>query len=549
MAKNKGLTLEDLMKGRESIQEEQRGEGVGMRNAIAAAVTPSLTPIAQSLGKLQQVTETAELEKGQISSISAVDKSVSKAIVDTSKNIEKLLTSSNDLNKLINDNNGILSKQLEETKAFNKYSVKMFEELVERINRDREGVVSSDLQAPAALSQITPSTELMQQEVASKAGGINVGAPDINVKGWMGRSVNAAAQRSLLSRAMGSLAVGGLGAAAGAALYGVSPEFRQGVQKVGLDEEAVTVLSGLLANALTGPLAALTSASIGLSYIGTRIMAGDEGKKLFDIQKKETEQFGGSLTGALAGPSGEAAAILHSKGFEEGATPQETEQNRQNYIAKIERERKLLENAPFQTKYLGVGRTDYLRRVDPEEDYSRESNRAGALGGLRRSNVTITPYTLDITDERAKEIFRGRGNAADWLRLTPQQRSENLRIAQEAGVRDLDPSLQRQNSGFAPGSMRNEEIPSLESLQSSTSAAPSTRFGTFNLSTSEDVRNAGTTAAPTIIRGGDTINNVTNVTGGSGGSSGPGSPSIQFNPWDPLSIGRPWQPYASGWAR
>lgn len=526
MAKNKGLTLEDLMKGRESIQEEQRGEGVGMRNAIAAAVTPSLTPIAQSLGKLQQVTETAELEKGQISSISAVDKSVSKAIVDTSKNIEKLLTSSNDLNKLINDNNGILSKQLEETKAFNKYSVKMFEELVERINRDKERGVSGDL--PSKIQQTVKEAQIAQEvgKTEGRGAGFNISLPKSipNIGGAPGGGkapggqastkagsvATAASIGSMFTKGLSVLARGGMGGLIAGATYALLPdEIRKQANEYGVDEERAIVYGtalGLAKNPYTALLAAL---GVGLYELDRNVI------KNIPEEEKQKAAAVANIAGA-ASPSSEADAIRLG-----GRTEEQYEAERLSDIRDRVAERR------EQGSHLIAPVRNVLATAPIEPVVQRPNLQAAA-------NVTVvTADTSDIPEDKAVEILgpaiTGGSQALNWKNMSPQDRSKRLRMAKSKGVN------------------LNVSVSAPEITPPQTSATPSTRFGTFNLSTSEEGRNAGTTAAPTIIRGGDTINNVTNVTGGSGGSSGPGSPSILFNPWDPLSIGRVWRPYASSW--
>ena len=51
------------------------------------------------------------------------------------------------------------------------------------------------------------------------------------------------------------------------------------------------------------------------------------------------------------------------------------------------------------------------------------------------------------------------------------------------------------------------------------------------------------TSSPVIIKQGDTINQITNNSTSGGNSGGGGSPSRMQNPWDLLTLGKPWDPY------
>lgn len=507
--------------------------------AVGAAIKPSIMPIAASIGKIQKLAD--PLIQSNIAPVrdSKTDAKIVRSLEESSKTLRTLLQNSKELNKMMEKSNTLMTSQLAEVKAANKANAKFLENLSEMMARMAEDNQSFK-------ERLTTTTEAQKEEqaVESRAatqpqipavGGIT---PNVEVDVDVGRRRPGAATRSAtrsVAAAGGRMLLGGM--FAGAA-YGLIPGFREGAEKAGLDDEAVTVLGSALGLALGGPISALTAAAGTLSYAATKIMAGPEGEKLYDIQKKETEMFGGSMTGALAGPSGEAAAILHSQGYKEGATPQETEQNRQAYVSNIERERKLLENAPWYTRLYGIGKDEYLRNVDPEQDYGREARRGKALGSITPSNVTVTPYTVDLTEERAREVMRGRGSLRDWLALSPQQRSENLKIAKENGIRDVDPTLK--GPAFVSGATKAAELQEETKAQ----AALSPRLSSFNIASSEAGRNAAGPSTPMVIKGGDTINNVTNVAGGAGASSGGGSPSRPVSPYERILFGDPARPFA-----
>jgi hypothetical protein len=550
MAKQKGLTVEDLMKSREAMDKEQLGEGVGMRN-LAAAITPSLTPIAQSLGKLQQISE-PNVTQNTINNVSKPSSDVNKGIVETSKTLQTLITLNRQMVRTIERTNTILTDQLNVLRASEKRQAKQDEESNEYLRRMGEGGVSTDIAAPAVVQADIDGGAAQEEATPGKSkpmsgmrrtGRTLAGAA---IGGTVGGGLYAMSSDSIKDL-LGKIGIGSgeataIGAAIGAAIAADLPFKEMAAAAVSLTKDLIKLADvvGPLAIKYSPYLAAIGAAAYGLYKL-------DEYVRKIPGQEKQKAAATVNLPAALD-------PATANRAIEEAATSEEAEdinKRKQQQMATVKRMGGSAFDV-FRAVELGGmlgGKTtsEYIR----EEEEMVEASRARGMGkigkeiSLPTTPQFITPYTEEISDERANEIFKGRPQI--WKKWTPEQRSKALISAREKGVMDINPELTRAtNTGFAAGDIKaSESLLSLEEIKAQAVLSP--RLGAFNVSSTEEGRNALPAAAPTIIRGGDTINNVTNVTGGSGGSSGGGSPSIYFDPWDPLKIGRPWRAYASSW--
>lgn len=552
MAKQKGLTLEDLMKSREAMKKEDISEGATGMRSIAAAISPSLTPIAQSLGKLQQISDPKAVQGG--SSVRSSDTSISRDIKQTSDSLKTLVTLNRTLNSSIERVNKTLVDQLDYIKLVERRQSKQDEETYELLKR-ASGEVSTD-------RAVVRDTRVDNTEESARQAAMSGTEQD---KG----TAKPGSRLGRIARVAAGAAVGG---AAGAALYGIAPqELRDLLANVGIGEKAAGTIGAVIGAAVTSglPFKEMAAAALSVvkelgslaSAIGPLVLkfgpllaaVGAASYGLYKLNEyiaglSEEERQSAAAAADLIAAQDSATATQKIEEYVTSEQGKKAALTREQQAATIKRMGGSVWRALDMGGMLGGGTAaDFVRK----EEEMVEASRARGLAGAGREITLptqpqfITPYTDEITPERAQEIFRG--TPPLWKKMTPEKRSEFLVAARSRGVMDINPDLTRSvNTGFVSGSLRasEAEMPSVET--NTPQPALNNRLGMFNAASTEAGRNAAVPAAPTIIRGGDTINNVNNVSGG-GGSGGAGSPSMPFNPWSDIQIGRQWAPYPSGW--
>lgn len=535
MAKQKGLTLEDLLKSREAMKKEDISEGATGMRSIAAAVSPSLTPLAQSLGKLQQISDPKVVEG--VAPVKSVDTSLSKEIKEVSNSLKTMVQLNRNLNKSIDKVNENLVKQLAFTKLVEKRQSKQDEENSEFYKRLLGGKVSTDIESSKreAVKQIQTQAVASSTSQQGSGSGFNVSLPrsvpvptptgaGTKPGSNVGRAGALATVGSLARGVGGALVKGGIGGLLGAAAYGIMPQLaRDKLMEYSIDEESLVKLGAIIGVAMQGPVSALTAIGTTLGELTRNIIKGPAGEGYRDIIKQPK---GAELLGALDPELAFGTAIMEAPTVSELVKIAEAADRRNEGLRRLD-EREAVENLEYQARSgRATPTTPVTQGIFPTVSRETVDQQAAA-------NVTvITENTPDIPEDRAREIlgggpFTGASSAETWKSMSRAQRQLKLREAVRNGV-DL--------------TMR----PSVPQLNLETMPVLSGRLGGFNSFSTEQATSSSTAQqAPMIIRGGDTINNVSNVGGSGGGSSG--SPSLLYNPWEEQQIGRRWAPYPSGW--
>lgn len=551
MAKQKGLTLEDLLKSRESMKKEDISEAATGMRSIAAAISPSLAPIAESLGKLQQISEPVQSQVSQksqttrqVSDNTSVLSSINKSMTDTANSLKTLVTLNRTVSRSIEKTNELLREQVNIIKSYNNASQKIQEETLESMKRQERGLTGE--------RPVEGVITTRAAEQADTTPGATQEAPQEGGK---------ASPRSRMQRA-GRIAKGAaIGGLVGTTLFSMASEdIKKPLQQLGIDEKAAGAIGAAIGAAIAADLpwkemasAALVAAkqlgSLALALGPLGLAAGaaavglyklDEYFKKLSPEEKENAAKAVNLQAALD-PATAAQAIEEQVTSEQGKKDRLT---REQKAATITRMGGSVWRALDMGGMFGGGTAeDYIRK----EEEMVESGRARGLGKVGKEITlptqpqVVTPYTEDISPERAQEIFRG--TPLHWKKMTPEKRSEFLIAARSKGVMDINPDLTRAtNTGFMGGSLRASEAETPPAIQPTTTPSQSSRLSTFNLASTEAGRNAAAPKGPTIIKGGDTINNITNTSrGGSGGAQG--TPSRIPNPWDSLVFGNPWAAY------
>lgn len=123
-------------------------------------------------------------------------------------------------------------------------------------------------------------------------------------------------------------------------------------------------LKNVAGSVLGGLAPAIAPASVlaggaALTYGVTEMAKGEQGKQMAELIRKETNETGFSMLGAMDPDAAMGYSILNPEYA--GATPEETEANRKKYIAQQEAEQAKLKDAPWYTRLYGIGKEDYLK--------------------------------------------------------------------------------------------------------------------------------------------------------------------------------------------
>jgi hypothetical protein len=321
----------------------------------------------------------------------------------------------------------------------------------------------------------------------------------------------------------------------GAAMAGFSllgPDQQKTLSEYGVDSETAGV--GVAAAAAGGPAGVLIAATYGLVKI------------LEKLDKTIGDDKRGSV--ALRGNKDPDLSKILKGGYEEGATPEETEANKQEYN-RVEASKKTdLIDAPFMTRFFKYGENEYLEanqkkkeqkaadiRADVEtrtlQTANQKNNDSGSVAEV------ITPSTENISQQKANEIFNTKSTrSVDFWKNTNQEgRVKLLKDAMARGITGINPTPETGKAIPTPA----ESIKLLDNY----SYEVATTQNRFNKITEEVMSTKPQSSAPVIINGGSTINNITTTSSGGGRGGGGGSPSRAANPWDSTLFGSKWEPY------
>lgn len=167
----------------------------------------------------------------------------------------------------------------------------------------------------------------------------------------------------------------------------------------------------LLANPITAIAGSIAIIGGILSYKGAQWAQGPGGKQMNEAINAETNATGASMTGAMAGDAGIAATIANAPDSE--------------YASTEAAKKKRLANAPWYTRLLDIGATEYLAAQDKDTAYTKRMNdrESGSYSSpitsnnsseLTQQEITqlVSSLPSDTTDsalmEAAKKMFPGR---------------------------------------------------------------------------------------------------------------------------------------------
>jgi hypothetical protein len=510
-----------------SIQNAIQDVGGTLRGSIS-------TPLTQS-GLIPPPPITAE-GSGASKKSEALLENQKKTLEDIKKNTgntAKMIDSLIKIQKTYNDDSKSLIKSLLESNEAQRIAV-------EENNRSKEA--GQEKVAGAITASINKSNNDTSKGQEKSGGGfldkITTAAAEMfgikktadvasGGKNATGTLSNAKPGPSIGSRLLRGGLVGG-GAMAAYSLLG--PNQQKALGDVGVDQEAVGVLG--TAAGVGGPAGVLMAAGYGLLKLIEKAGKTLEGEK----QTSAVMKGAGNPDAALA-----EEIRNGTKPYATGATPEETEANRQAYESRLNRERMDLENAPAATKYYGLDREKYLDTKQNEREQQFFNRRTNA-GNLQAANegVTvseeITPSTETISQQKANEIYgdSNPGNVGFWKNTDQRRRAKLLQDAQKRGVVGINPNPEKGSSAPAV---------TVKPMPDNYSYEVATTQDRFNKITEEVMSTKPQSSAPVIINGGSTINNITTTSSGGGRGGGGGSPSRATNPWDSTLFGEPWKPY------
>ena len=515
-----------------SIQNAIQDVGGTLRGSIS-------TPLTQS-GLIPPPPITAE-GSGSSKKSEALLENQKKTLEDIKKNTgntAKMIDSLIKIQKTYNDDSKSLIKSLLESNEAQRIAV-------EENNRSKEA--SQEKVAGAVTAASNKSNKGTSTGGQEKDGGgfldkiaemfgIKKAADVVSNLSGGGKNAAGSAAGSKLSNAKPGPSVGSrllrgglIGGGAMAAYSLLGPDQQKALEEKGVDSEAVGVLG--TAAGVGGPAGVLMAAGYGLLKLIEKAGKTLEGQKATSAVMK-----------GAANPDAALAEEIRNgpKGYATGATPEETEANRQAYESKLVRDKMDLKDAPVITKYYGVDQEQYLDTKQNEREQQFFNRRANA-GNLQVANEgvatsnDITPSTENISQQKANEIYgdSNPGNVGFWKNTDQRRRAKLLQDAAKRGVTGINPNPEK-------GSSATPAI--VKPLPDNFSYEVATTQNRFNKITEEVMSTKPQSSAPVIINGGSTINNITTTSSG-GGRGGGGSPSRAANPWDTTLFGSKWEPY------